>query len=169
MKRSLVSAVILAFLLLQFVAGFKVLCPPKSLDQKFCSFLNEKAGLRIDTLRICCAPKLWPFLDYHMYNNAFFEGDELSEYFIVAKSTSGEQIWSADFLDLAFRTWRDELVIAFLHGDKKRIQATLDRVGSSNITELRLENRPLIQKNRELVRGEARVLRRFVVISGRVR
>ena len=50
---TLASLVILACLAFQTVASFRLFCPPKSLQL-------------LSTLRMLCAPALYPFLDYPM-------------------------------------------------------------------------------------------------------
>lgn len=74
--RGAVTALIVAVLTLQGLAGFKVLCPPRTFEA-------------LASFRVACAPTLWPFLDYNMYNGARFPGWTGTQRTVVAQLDDG--------------------------------------------------------------------------------
>lgn len=79
LARGAVSALIVVVLTMQCLAGFKVLCPPKRFEW-------------LQRFRIACAPTLWPFLDYNMYNGARYPGWVGTQRTVVARLGDGEEL-----------------------------------------------------------------------------
>jgi hypothetical protein len=111
--RRLVSGLIATILALQVIAGFKLLCPPRSLPA-------------LAALRIVCSPRLWPFLDYNMYIAAHHEGETIEELELVAERSDGTIApVHAAMLDLDPRDFRRE----FLAPMRRREAAFEDLAG----------------------------------------
>lgn len=103
--RRLASLLIATFLLLQVVAGFKLLCPPESLAA-------------LGFLRVACSPALWPFLDYNMYIRAHHAGEELEKIELVAVWADGRrETLSAARLGKDVRDVRRELIGPLRRGE----------------------------------------------------
>jgi hypothetical protein len=131
----LVSCLIATYLTLQFLAGFKILCPPRSWTS-------------LQRLRVCCSPKLWPFLDYPMYNAAHFPGEQLVHYVVVGEPADSQAIEvTPAALGISDREYRQGLVDAMIQRDQERLApyvARLEQHSGRKLRALRLENRPWV-------------------------
>lgn len=133
-RRALASSVIVLFLALQAIAGFKLLCPPKRFEA-------------LAPLRICCSPMLWPFTDYQMYNGAYGPGVEIPRYRVVGVTVDGAEVpIGAEELGVAHTAWRRGLVDAMLYTRLPAIQEILSgfvrRTGHA-LARVRLEDHPI--------------------------
>ena len=79
MSRRAASVAIVSTLVLQFVAGFKLLAPPKSMPE-------------LAPLRVAPAPALYPFLDYNMYIAAHSPGEALEERRLYGEFADGSRV-----------------------------------------------------------------------------
>lgn len=82
----------------QFVVGFKLLCPPRSLPA-------------LEPLRLVCSPAAWPFLDFNMYVAAHYEGEEVSRYRVYGRDAAGQrqEILPQDF-GLEWRDFKRQVI-----------------------------------------------------------
>lgn len=140
-RKGLASAVIALVLGLQSVAGFKLLCPPKSFPS-------------LAEWRVCCSPALWPFTDYQMYNVAYGPGTVIPGYVVIGtRADGGEVTIDKAALGGSHRTWRIGLVDAMIRvatADVASYVERLRRLDRGSFRTLRLE-----EHSRVLVEGGA--------------
>ena len=155
--RRRISVLIAVVLGLQVVAGFRVLCLPKAV-----------AG---ESWRVCCAPDLWPFLDYNMYDRAWYPGHDFAWYVLVGVEADGREsvITPAD-MGVDFERWRRWGVAAFLRGDAAAVQPFVDGLRDPRaFVTLRLEDhRRVLGEDGRLTVEPARRRRKLAVVDGRV-
>src|SRR5262245_46147536 len=77
--RIAVSVGIGACLVMQAIAGFRLVCPPKSLAPS------------LSWLRVC-APSLWPFLDYDMYATPHHAGEAINQFRVFGRLEDGTEV-----------------------------------------------------------------------------
>jgi hypothetical protein len=115
-------------LLLQIVAGFRLLCMPRAVAD--------------GAWRVCCPPDLWPFLDYNMYDRAWYPGRDFPWYVLVGIEADGrETVITAADMGVEFERWRRWGVSAFLRGDAEGVQPFVDGLSDpAAFVSLRLED-----------------------------
>jgi hypothetical protein len=88
------GALIAVSLLLQVFATTRVLCPPRSLPA-------------LAPLRVACAPRLWPFIDYPMFSEPHARGEELAwvDARIVARDGTCASTTSHEVEPASGETW----------------------------------------------------------------
>lgn len=143
------SLVILFFLVGQALITSRVLCPPRSLSS-------------LNFLRQACSPAAYPFLDYPMFMDAHYPGEELPRVEVIGiwedattvklyQSSLGMDKWLfGDFVDAIMKD-RYQQVEGYLEYYNQRNAASL--VG------VRLDNHPLIFTGSQLVPGERQTLK----------
>jgi len=142
-------------LVLQVVAGFRLLCLPRAV-----------AG---GAWRPCCPPALWPFLDYNMYDRAWYPGRDFAWYVLVGLAPDGREtvITHAD-MGVDFERWRRWGVAAFLRGDARAVQPFVDGLPDPTaFVALRLEDhRRVLGEDGRLHERPPRRRRRLAVVDG---
>jgi hypothetical protein len=151
-RRLVVSVGIVACLGLQALAGFRVLCPPRSLVPSL-SWLHV------------CAPRLWPFLDYPMYSAPHRAGDVIDQFRVFGRldDSSEVPILPADLhLDpfefmYTFASQLQEATNETAH----RYADIYQRTRGRRLVELRLENHPLVLSRDGVRPGPVRIVKEF--------
>jgi len=124
-RSTLISTLIIGALGLQLFAGFlPVLLPGIGLD-----------------------PRLWPFLSYGMYSEAYRAGDSVDEILVVAVLEDGTET-EIQGRDVDMNLWGFQALIYALQEDdlevvKEFVTAYEDGSGAT-IAELRLDSRPIL-------------------------
>lgn len=132
LRRLVPNLVIISFLALQVAAGFKLTCPPEVLPA-------------LEPLRIACAPELWPFLEYNMYNGAREAGETHHAYDLIAEHRDGtEVLLTAQDAGVSYYDLRGRAIKGLLEGDLRRTTRVLGDAlrASPGIVALRLEAQP---------------------------
>ena len=130
MARASVSALILAVLALQGLAVARILCPPR-------------AWVGLSGLRVGCAPLLYPFLDYPMFNEAHRAGDTIESYAVIVELEDGGQLRLRPEDPDAHPAPR-RLVAALLERDREEVRRFFDdyqRLNAARVVACRLEKR----------------------------
>jgi len=143
--------VIGAVLTLQFVAAFKLLCPPKAFPS-------------LERFRVVCSPKLWPFTDYQMYDASYRAPLEVSGHQVFAQLDDGRRVeLTAEALDMDHDAFRWRFVDAVRRRRSERIDAGVRRFeerGGGAVTSLELVQRPLrLEEDGSITSLEERVVR----------
>jgi hypothetical protein len=151
-RRFAVSVFILTVLALQIVAGFRILCLPRSLFPWSPS-------------KMLCAPKLWPFMDYLMYSIPHYQGDAIdnSLLFGVLEDSSEVSILPAD-LNLGPFDFLYTLVRQLEQGTNetaRKYAEVYQRTHGRKLIGLRLETHPLVLSRDGVKPGSPRVVREF--------
>jgi hypothetical protein len=150
------SLVILFFLLFQAAATFRVLCPPESLDA-------------LASLRVACAPKLWPFLDYPMYADSHQAGETINRFQVVGTlKDSKEVVISPEDLGMNFWLFQP-FVHALGQGDIaeiKRYAAQYESRQGVELVQLRLETRPAVMTRQGVTFKPLKVVREVDLAAG---
>ena len=152
------SCVIVIVLGLSVVAGFKLLCLPRAI-----------AG---DAWRICCPPTLWPFLDYNMYDRAYYPGRSFPWYVLVGVDDEGHEVLLEPAPDgRGFEDWRRRDVPAFLRLDLDVLQDLADAHSDGRtLRRLRLEDHPrVLGEDGRLHYDPTQVPRQVRIVDGVVR
>jgi hypothetical protein len=128
-----ISLAVLAILLLQTVASFRILCPPESIRT-------------LAPLRLLCAPSLWPFLDYPMYAEAHYAAERIHRPVILGLLAGSVEVRIVPE-DLGLHYWLfQDFISALRHEDGEQLKKYVDLYESKydlKLTGLRLENHPL--------------------------
>ena len=144
-----------AVLVLQFVAAFKLLCPPKAFES-------------LRRFRLVCSPKLWPFTDYQMYDASYRAPLTVRGHQVVAVLADGRRVeLTADALDMDHDDFRWRFVDAVRRRRQARIDAGVRRFeegGGGRVVRLELVERPVrLDEDGAIVRLEERVERTIEV------
>jgi len=146
----LTSGIILLFLVLQAGMTFRVFCPPKPLG--FLSFL-----------RVGCAPKLWPFVDYPMYSIPRHQGDKINQYFVFGiLEDNREVLIQPHDLDLNFWIFEDQVIDAIRKKNQEQIRRSAilyQSIKHQKLLGFRLEDRPLMIGREGAKAGTVKTLR----------
>ena len=148
-SRRAASAAIAVLLGAQLLASSRLLCLPRSIAEPLVP-------------RVACAPALWPFLDYAMFNEAHRPGEIVPRDTLVALRAGGGELRVGPGLDRAGEL-ASELMDALPSGDAARIARLareLELLRGSAWTELRLEREELALTRAGFVSAGTRVLAR---------
>lgn len=137
--RRAASFMIALVLGLQFVAAFKLLCPPRQFPS-------------LAPLRVVCPPALWPFTDYQMYGAAFSPPVDVTVHEPIGRLDDGEEVpLDAESLGLSHDRWRRLFVDAIRRRKTERVVDGVDRFFAR--TGRRVESIRLIERRYRLVEG----------------
>ncbi len=160
MGRLLPNAIIISFLLLQIAAGLKLTCPPKSLPA-------------LEPLRIACAPELWPFLEYNMYNGARQPGEMHHAYELFMEFVDGsEALLTHEQAQISYYDLRGRAIKGLIDGHLVRTTGMLGEFLEQRpeIVALRLEaDRYRIEDDGTLSQLPRITVTRHPVSGGKVR
>ncbi len=158
-RRLLPNVVIVVFLGLQVAAGLKVSCPPKAIPA-------------LEPLRVACAPELWPFLEYNMYNSARWPGEVHHAYELVAEHADGrEEVLSPARIGESYYDLRGRAIKGLIDGSLRRTERTLAAflAATPSVRALRLEaDRYRIEEDGTLTELSRAEIARHEVVDGRV-
>jgi hypothetical protein len=153
------NAVIGAFLVLQVAAGFKLTCPPKVLPA-------------LEPLRVACAPELWPFLEYNMYNGARQAGEVHHAYDLIAETRDGgEQLLTHEAVGVSYYDLRGRAIKWLLADATAKTTLVLAEFLSQHpdIVALRIEAQPYrIEQDGSLTALPRTTLTHHAVRSGQI-
>ena len=148
----LTSVVILTFLALQSAATFRIFCPPEALFPS------------LSSLRILCAPALYPFLDYPLYAPPHYEGESIGWTLVFAETEEVTE-WPVIALDLGVSAYRfEKAFLRALEGDHAAVHEYINlyhRKYGRNLVEFRVERQPLILSREGVKPGPRAVLGSF--------
>ncbi len=112
----------------------------------------------------------WPFLDYPMYSEAHYEGDAIEQYVVFATFDDGtEAPVRREELGLSFWKFRDGLVYALRHGDRRQLDAYLElfrRRHARLPAALRLEDHPVVISRGGILPAPRKVLKTVTLGPG---
>ena len=135
--RASASALILAVLGLQGLAVARILCPPR-------------AWVGLSGLRVGCAPLLFPFLDYPMFNEAHRAGDTIEAYAVIVELEDGAELRLRPE-EQGARPAATRLVAALLERDREGVRRFCDdyqRLHAARVVACRLEKRKWVLTRR---------------------
>jgi hypothetical protein len=111
----------------------------------------------------------WPIVDYPMYSEPHFLGDEIPRLQVVGISQNGQEIDIGPD-DIGGGYWYYQVFArAVARADKDVIRdviRTYEARHNVRLTAIRVEDRPLLWKAAEVAAGPAKVLRTYPLISG---
>jgi hypothetical protein len=151
--------VIGVFLALQIAATFKLTCPPKAFPA-------------LEPMRVACAPEMWPFLEYNMYNGARQAGETHHAYDLIAEHGDGsEEVLTAERVGLSYYDLRGRAIKGLLQGSVMRTTLVLGGFleRHPHIVALRLEAQPYVLESDGTISSLPRTtITRRVVRAGQV-
>jgi hypothetical protein len=107
--------------------------------------------------------RFWPFLNYHMYRKAHYEGDAVYRYALVGIPEKGDEVpIRAEDLDLTFYKFHWGLVDAIRFNDMTELKKYVgwwERKSGRRLAALRLENHPYKIYRDGIVRAEPFVVK----------
>jgi hypothetical protein len=109
-----------------------------------------------------CSRELWPFLDYPMYSQVYFEGERLTRYAVIGvlEDSTEVQVLPED-LGGDFTFFRNHALKGLKDGNDHRISNVAEayyQVNNTTLKGLRLENHPWILAREGMKDGSPEVL-----------
>lgn len=116
------------------------------------------ASIRLTVGPLERSPYLWPFIDYPMYSQPRYEGDELPRHRVFGVIEGGERIRiTPEILDADYWIYRDAFVFPFLHTPLRADLAPGVELFESRrgvrLIEVQLEDHPFIVTREGWVEG----------------
>lgn len=95
------------------------------------------------------SPFLWPFLDYPMYTQPYYEGEAIPRYRVVGVTAGGREVEiTRESLETDFWIYRNVFLLPLLYRPQRdELEAGVqlyERRHGVSLVEVRLENRPLV-------------------------
>lgn len=120
--------------------------------------LQAVASIRLTVGPLERSPYLWPFIDYPMYSQPRYEGDELPRHRVFGITEAGERIRiTPEALDTDYWIFRDAFVFPFLHTPLRDDLAPGVELFESRrgvrLIEVQLEDHPLVLTREGWIEG----------------
>lgn len=153
-----VSLLILTILFLQAAIGFREVCP-RSKYKLLSSFLIP--------CHFPSPPAFYPFLDYPMYSQPHYEGEQVDRYLLfgISENSATVPILPTD-VGLTVNSFRKNVVRALLNNDREKLRAFVSlyqKKHKKTLIELRLENYPLTFSEEGIKPGAREITKAIVV------
>ncbi len=127
--RGAITTLIIGVLVMQVLTGFKVLCPPRKFEA-------------LQRFRVACAPTLWPFVDYNMYNGAHYPGWIGQKRSLIATLDDGtERVIEPEEVGLNAHDYRRWVIHKVMDGKEAAARDHLSRWSgpTARVTALRVD------------------------------
>jgi hypothetical protein len=121
---------------LQVMATARLLCPPRSIPS-------------LAWIRVGCAPRLWPFIDYPMFSDPHAHGDVLAWVDVQRETPSGERT-SVGLFEVP-RASRDEPLDRAYERKESELRARFESELAAQSARLTFERKHLVLTNAGLV------------------
>lgn len=155
----LISLVILGVLTIQATVSF--CC--KEGQTSIPSLGTAQSGAGLLAYKIFTPPSSWPFMDYPMYKEAYFEGNQIPVYRVVGILPDSTEVnIRRDDLGFTFTDFNKKVVYPFLEENTQMIEVWVQMYESKynkEIVGVRLEYHPLILSKNGASAGPIQVVK----------